>query len=62
MTKSSNNNSASITFLLGTPTAGKSTICNETIRQSEDDPNLRGKVEAWGYDQESLMRCLTRLA
>jgi adenylate kinase family enzyme len=44
--------SAPIVFLLGTSTAGKSTICNEIISQSVGT-STEGKIEIWGHDQEA---------
>lgn len=44
---------APITFLLGASTAGKTSICNEIMRQSQENADLNGKVEIWGQDQES---------
>jgi hypothetical protein len=46
-------NLAPITFLLGTSTAGKSSICNKILEQSAGNPDLQGKVKIWGHDQES---------
>jgi hypothetical protein len=44
---------APIVFLLGTSTAGKTSICKEIIRQGEENIALQGKVEVWGHDQET---------
>lgn len=46
-------NKTPIVFLLGTSTAGKTTICKEIINQSKENPVLKDKVEIWGHDQES---------
>ena len=42
---------APIVFLLGTSTAGKSTICKEITNQSKGT-TLEGQIEIWGHDSE----------
>ena len=47
-----------IIFLLGTSTAGKSTICDEILRQDQASENLG--FETWGLDAEAeneMVRC-----
>lgn len=49
---------APIIFLLGTSTAGKSTVCEEILRQDQASENLGFKI--WGTDLESendMTRC-----
>lgn len=49
---------APIIFLLGTSTAGKSTICDEILRQDQASENLG--FETWGLDAEAeneMVRC-----
>lgn len=44
---------APIIFLLGTSTAGKTTICKEIEKQTAQMPHLKNKIEKWGHDNES---------
>lgn len=46
-------NNAPIIFLLGTSTAGKSTIIDEVERQSKGT-KLEGEIEIWGHDKEMI--------
>ena len=49
---------APLIFLLGTSTAGKSTICDEILRQDQASENLG--FETWGLDAEAeneMVRC-----
>jgi hypothetical protein len=51
-------NNAPIIFLLGTSTAGKTTICDQILNQDKITKNLG--LEVWGYDlqfDDNTARC-----